>query len=110
MIMYIQIPTASLADCDSGLEPFLEKGCGCKRGSGRACYTPFSKERYQEIRWQCAELTRVELDMVLMGQIMIQRHMLTQRKLSSMASFHGGHQVCGKTFRKLHGIGMHRYA
>ena len=37
------------------------------------------------------------------------RHTPTQRKLSSMAFFHGGHQVCGKTFRKLHGIGMHTH-
>lgn len=109
-----------LADSDSELEQFLEKGCGCKRASGRPCYTLFSKEHYQEITWQCAELTRVELDMVLMGQIMATlsndpetssskfRHTPTQRKLSSMAFFHGGHQVCGRTFRKLHGIGKHK--
>ena len=112
--------SSSLADSDSELEQFLEKGCGCKRASGRPCYTLFSREHYQEIRWQCAELTRVELDMVLMGQIMATlsndpetssakfRHTPTQRKLSSMAFFHGGHQVCGRTFRKLHGIGMHK--
>ena len=100
------------------LAKFLAKGCGCKKACGRPCYTLFPKEHYQEIRWQCAELTRNELDMVLMGQIMatmsndtvIQaakfRHTPTQRKLSSMAFFHGGHQVCGKTFRKLHGIVM----
>ena len=112
--------SSSLADSDSELEQFLEKRCGCKRASERPCYTLFSKKHYQEIRWQCAELTRVELDMVLMGQIMANlsndpetssskfRHTPTQRKLSSMAFFHGGHQVCGRTFRKLHGIGMHK--
>ena len=79
----------------------------------------FSKGHYQELRWQCAELTHDELDMVLMGQIMATlsndgvtesakfRHTPTQRKLSSMAFYYGGHQVCGKTFRKLHGIVIH---
>ena len=74
----------------------------------------------QEIRWHCAELMRGEVDMVLMGHIMATlsnnletkdekfQHTPTQRKLSSMAFFHGGHQVYGKTFRKLHGIGMYK--
>ena len=103
---------------DQDLDQFLAKSCGCKRANGKPCSTLFSKEHYQDIRWHCVELTRDELDLVLMGQIMATlsndtltqgakfRHSAPQRKISSMAFFHGGHQICGKTFRKLHGIGM----
>ena len=59
--------TATTSISDSELVQFLAKGCGCKRAGGRPCCTLLPKEHYQEIRWQCAELTRNELDM---GQMM----------------------------------------
>jgi len=59
---------ATTSISDNALAMFLAKGCGCKKACGRPCYTLFTKEHYQETRWQCAELTRNELDMVLMRQ------------------------------------------
>ena len=91
--------TATTSTSDSELVQFLENGCGCKRAGGRPCYTLFPKQHYQEIRWQYAERTRNEFDVVFMGQIMATtvndtttqctkfRHTPTQRKLSSMAFF-----------------------
>ena len=62
---------------------------------------------------QCKELSRNELDLVLLGQIsaLLSHDDTTNarkpqpRQLSSMAFFHGGVRTCQKSFRKLHGIG-----
>ena len=74
-------------------------------------------EHFLNIRLQCAELTREELDFVLLGQIMAtlsdgphttaekHRHTATECKLTSMAFYHAGQRICGRTFQWLHGIG-----
>ena len=62
-------------------------------------------------------LTRDELDLVLLGQIMAllsndaetgakSKKAPTTRQRSAMLFHHGGRRICGKTFQKLHGIGM----
>ena len=66
-----------------------------------------------------AALTRDELDLVLLGQIMAllsndketgarSSKAPTPRQRSAMLFHHGGWSICGKTFKKLHGIGMYR--
>ena len=60
---------------------------------------------------QCSELTRNELDLVLLGQISAllssdpDTAANNQRKRSNMAFYHGGARICRITFQKLHGIG-----
>ena len=63
---------------------------------------------------QCAELSRKELDLVVLGQISSllsnntstkSHRPTTSRQRSSMAFYHRGVRVCRKTFQKLHGIG-----
>ena len=66
----LDMSTATTSISDSELVQFLAKACGCKRAGGRPCYTLLPKQHYQEIRWQCAELTRNELGTVLLGQNM----------------------------------------
>ena len=68
-------------------------------------------------RLECQELTRKELDLVILGQIMSgigdetltndgkHRHGAKERALTSMVFYHRGHRVCEKTFRFIHGIG-----
>lgn len=66
------------------------------------------------MRMQCRELSRDELDLVLLGQIaaLLANNSDTiapkplPRQRSSMAFYHGGVQICRKTFQKLHGIGI----
>ena len=59
---------------------------------------------------QCSELTRNELDLVLLGQISAllssdpDTAANNQRKRSNMAFYHGV-RICRITFQKLHGIG-----
>ena len=66
------------------------------------------------MRAQCAELTRDELDLVILGQISallsnndtINGHRPSApRQRSAMAFYHCGIKVCRVTFQKLHGIG-----
>ena len=91
----------------------MEKGCGCKRNKGKPCSSLFSRDHYDGMRMQCSELSRDELDLVL-GQIaaLLANNSDTiapkplPRQRSSMAFYHGGVQICRKTFQKLHGIGI----
>ena len=63
---------------------------------------------------QYTELSRDEFDLVSLGQIAaLLIHTSNTiapkplpRQRSSMAFYHGGVQICRKTFPKLHGIGI----
>ena len=60
---------------------------------------------------QCSELSRKELDLVLLGQIsaLLSSDPDTRekkpRQRSNMAFYHVGVRICRTTFQKLHGIG-----
>ena len=113
--------TTTTADAgDAGeeeLERFLAEGCGCTRTGGNPCSTLFSKEHYLHTRDDCRALSRSELDLVLLGEIMAgissgqvttaekYRHVSGPRQLKSMAFYHHGQRICRNTFRHLHGIG-----
>ena len=101
-------------DADPKLTSFLNKGCGCKRNRGQPCFAAFSREQYETSRMQCAELSRDELDLVILGQLAAllmntdntTAHRPSGRRQRSVMSFHhGGVQICRDTFLKLHGIG-----
>ena len=48
-----------------------ETTCGCKKGIGsRPCSSLFSTAQSMSVRASCSELTRSELDMIVMGQLM----------------------------------------
>ena len=104
----------SQEDTDPKLTAFLEEGCGCKRNGGKPCYTSFSREQYETSRMQCAELSRTELDLVILGQIAAllkdtsnttAHRPSSQRQRTTMAFHHHGVSICRETFLKLHGIG-----
>ena len=63
------------------------------------------------MRLQCKELSRDELDLVLLGQIsaLLSNQATNSKKArqrSNMAFYHGGVRICRTTFQKLHGIGI----
>ncbi len=45
---------------------FLTSGCKCPTN----CSSKFSRQHYERLRCQCAELNHEVLDMVIMGQLM----------------------------------------
>lgn len=81
----------------------------------------FTNEYYQEMRDSCAEMSKAELDNVIMGQVMaftssdattrsdLYRHPGKQREQVKSSYYHKGHQICWKTFTHLHGIGNITY-
>ena len=60
---------------------FLAGGCSCKLHDGTPCCTQFMASMLQEARAECRQLSREQLDMVVMGQLraLFQRDSLTQR-------------------------------
>lgn len=99
---------------------FMRGGCGCRKGGGgKQCCTQFSREYFLSVRQSCAELSRSELDLVILGQlhaftnqspgvVTASRHAAQERERPNTLYFHQGKQVCMKTFRTLHTIGEMR--
>ena len=95
-------------------------GCGCKKGGdGKQCCTQLSCEDILSARQSCAELTRSELDMVILGQlhahtnsspgvVTASRHVPRERERPRVSYYYQDKQVCVKMFRILHTIGEKR--
>ena len=84
------------------------------RGMMLSPATLLSQEQYETSRMQCAELSRNELDLVILGQItaLLRNCLMTTahrpsipRHRSTMSFHYSGEQICRDTFLKLHGIG-----
>ena len=98
------------------ISTFMSTGCGCRKAKGAPCFRQFSLSDVEEFRASCAELTRAELDMVIMGQLMAgmnsseivsttARHKDDDREKCYTTFTHQGKPVCVKMFRFLHGVG-----
>ena len=98
---------------------FLGTGCKCQLNSGSPCYTLFSPSQLQEARGDFHQLTRDQLDIVVMGQLMAlcQRDTDTQKtKANNVAQqrtytqyLFWGHRICQTTFLFLHTISVTRF-
>ena len=96
---------------------YVACGCSCKHGPNKSpCHKLFTAAQYREMRDKCRELTRDELDLVIMGQLraLTLRDTHTQRtkqwataRVRSSTQFQfGGHHLCITTFCFLHNIGI----
>ena len=96
---------------------FFTKGCGCAIFKDRPCSGMFNYEYIYDFRSQCAELTREELDMMLLGQLsaltdtseqsansLVHRHSPASRQRSYTHFVHRGKRICRNTFLFLHNI------
>ena len=91
---------------------FLAGGCSCKLLDGTPCSSQLSTSMLKRTRNECRQLTREQIDMVVMGQLceLCQSDPLTQksktrnseRKLTSTQYRFQGHHVCRDTFVFLH--------
>jgi hypothetical protein len=98
---------------------FAHEGCRCKHHNGQPCCTLFSADHYQRVRDDCRQLSRSELDLVVMGQLLAftqndettqaKHHSPKNRKRSFTCFKHGGHDICIKTFCFLHTIGRSKF-
>ena len=91
---------------------FIAKGCGCVK----SCLAQFTTEQIIDSRIDCMELTREELDLVILGELHASmntsetrgpdsKHKMVQRQRSSVAHTHRGKPVCATVFRFLHTVG-----
>ena len=105
------------------IQSFVSSTCGCAVHNDKPCSEQFTFDHYFEFRMQCKELTRVELDMALLGQLSAftfsseqtmrsttYRHPSNSRQhsYSTFTLTHRGRKVCRKTFLFLHGISEKR--
>ena len=84
---------------------FVAHGCSCNLGpKGTPCHKLFSAVQCQELRDECRELTKEELDLVVMGELQaLTLHTGKTKRVSdrvrSLSTFQlGGHRICLKTF------------
>ena len=99
----------------------MESTCGCKKGiRSKPCSSQFSTDHVMSVRASCSELTRSELDMVVMGQMTagmnddtttnsVSRHRAKVRQRVAITFHHQGKQICERMFRFLHTLGETRY-
>ena len=97
---------------------FLTSGCSCKLLDDIPCSTQFTALMLQEARDECRQLTREQLDTVLMGELhaLCHRDPLTQkykaqnseRKRTFIPYHFQGHRVCRDTFVFLHTMSIAR--
>ena len=99
---------------------FVSAGCGCTKVNRKQCSEQFSLEYIKSLRASCAELSRSELDPVILGQLLActnqspgvvitSRNPAAERQRSYTALFHQSKSVCAKMFGILHGIGRTRF-
>ncbi len=101
------------------IEKFVNETCGCHLWNSDSCSKQFTSQHIEETRFNCADLSHNELDMVVLGSLLANsnsteqvdsssRHSLTPRKKNYSKFSHLGYPVCPITFRFLHGIGETR--
>ena len=91
----------------------------CQLRDGTPCSSAFSAPQLQAARDECHQLTRDQLDMVVMGQLraLCQSDSLTQktkakntaRQCTNTQYRYGGHRVCQMTFLFLHAMSVTRF-
>ena len=102
------------------VEKFLSDGCGCDLVNG-GCSSTFTADSLESYRRECSELTRAELDMALLGQLVAftnsstltvhttkDRHRPETGQKLYRIFWHGGRRICKKTFLFLHTISEKR--
>ena len=100
------------------VETFIKSTCGCKLGpKSSPCCTVFTKEAIERYRAESLELSRDELDIVILAQLRACRTVqnqphsthherITDRCVTKYCAH--GIQVCRQTFMFLHSMGHKR--
>lgn len=95
---------------------FMDNGCGCQLLGGQSCSLQFTPDHVSTVRTSCCDLSRTELDMVVLGQMMASmnlsetvvaesRHRETTRQKPRSTFMHEGKRICAHMFQFLHTIG-----
>jgi hypothetical protein len=98
---------------------FILEGCKCQLNSGSPCSSLLSAADLLAARDECRQLTREQMDMVVMGQLCALCHRdpqtqksktrNTDRKRTTTLFRYGGYRVCQKVFLFLHSLSNTRF-
>ena len=97
---------------------YMTNTCGCQRHNNGPCSQQFTVDYILQARMDAAELSKSELDMVILGQIMafinthdtvsataISKQKAVPRLKPYSTYCHQGVHICASMFRCLHGVG-----
>ena len=110
---------SSTDDEDGRIAHFLSEGCKCQLNDGSPCSALFTASQVMAARDECRQLTRDQLDVMIMGQLraLCQIDPLTQKtktkntdrsRTATLFRF-GGHRICHKVFLFLHAMSHQRF-
>ena len=110
IVPYIVALDAHIIDVNEEvkIQEFATNGCSCQLGhKQQPCCTTITSDEYRSYRISVLELTKKELDLVVIGQIAamtnfsdirVNCHFTQSRRHQQSMFLHGGRQVCLKTF------------
>ena len=101
-------------------EWYQREGCSCTHGpDSQPCCQSFPVTYYREHRNICIEMTRDQLDLVIMGQLSALTYTSThslrhssprdERRRTTTKFLHHQNSICQKTFTFLHAVGSKHY-
>ena len=117
--MFVDHREKDISDAQS-ISLFMIHECSCRKFKGKPCSFQFSLEHVQEVRLSFQEMTKSELDLVILGELVANCNNLP--KTSSLTNsekdrknlysnhHHQGRPICLDMFIFLHGIGIKRLA
>ena len=100
------------------IDQFMDKGCSCHLGvQGTLCYLQLRREAVELNRQDCLELSKNELDLVILSQINSHQCLtkvpailpLSPQSRSRSTFYFHGLQVCFNTYLYLHCLSHKRY-
>jgi len=118
--MQLEDPLTEGVD-DQTVSEYLESGCSCSYWNGENGVKHFSVGHLQQIIMQCQELTRSELDLVILCQLQVFMnhsnlvsveflHKPTSHARPYFAYHYQGKQICLKTFLFCHGKHLQKFS
>ena len=97
---------------EHAINEFMTKTCQCRFGlNGAPCSTRFSRKLITSTRMTCCEMTKDELDLVVLAHLESNRHSAEEQKSSRscVTYYFHGYKVCRNTYLFAHSVGPKRF-
>ena len=90
---------------------FMTKTCSCHFGpKSTACSSLFDRELIATTRMNCREMTKAQLDLVILANLEAHQHYQSQElSRKSIDYYFHGHKVCKTTFLFVHSVGSKHF-
>lgn len=107
----LSVQEVDLAE-EHAIEEFMRETCKCHYGiDGRACSCQFEYELIASTRMNCLEMTKSELDLVILAHLEANRRCFDDQEGSRVCInyWFKGYRVCKSTYLFLHCMGAKKY-